>query len=129
LHGSLRSGCADSRRSAPGKPGVLRQGLLQCNAHVDVVDWRRNRAFIGDEAAVDRLVAHLRARRDGGADPDEPTGLLTHHLDMTEGAWRFVAALVERTRERGAAWLDVRDAFRISRMGRRYFRPISMKRT
>jgi len=33
------------------------------------------------------------------------------HLDMTEVGWRFVAALVTRTRERGAAWIGVRDAF------------------
>jgi len=84
---------------------------VQCNTHVDVIAWQHERAFIGDEAAVDRLVAHLRARRDGTSDPEEPTGLLTHHLDMGDAAWRFVAELVTRTREQGAAWLDVATTF------------------
>ena len=86
-------------------------GLAQCNTHVDVIAWQPDRAFIGGEAAVDRLVAHLRARRDGSADADEPTGLLTHHLDMSDAGWRFVAELVARTREEGAAWLDVATVF------------------
>jgi hypothetical protein len=86
-------------------------GIVQCNTHVDVIAWRRGRAFIGADAAIDRLVAHLRARRDGSADPDEPTGLLTHHLDMSDAGWEFVVELVARTRKRGAAWVDVQSAF------------------
>ena len=84
---------------------------MQCNTHVDLIAWRRDRAFIGVEAAIDRLVAHLRARREGSADAGEPTGLLTHHLDMSDAGWEFVVELVARTRERGAAWLDVAPAF------------------
>ena len=86
-------------------------GLVQCNTHADLIAWRGQRAFIGADAAVDRLASHLRARRDGSADPDEPTGLLTHHLDMNDAGWEFVVELVARTRERGAAWLDVQSAF------------------
>lgn len=102
LHGLSTLGPRAARCPTPG--------LVQCNTHVDVIAWRRERAFIGVESAVDRLVAHLRARRDGSADPDEPTGLLTHHLDMSEPAWKFVLELVARTREGGAAWLDVASA-------------------
>jgi hypothetical protein len=87
------------------------EGLVQCNTHVDIIDWRRDRAFIGVDAAIDRVVAHLRARREGAADTDEPTGVLTHHLDMGAPAWEFLTALVARTREQGAVWIDARVAF------------------
>ena len=87
------------------------RGLVQCNVHVDVIAWRRNRAFTGADAAIECLVGHLQARRERSADPDEPTGVLTHHLDMTDGGWAFVDALIGRARDNGAAWLDVRAAF------------------
>jgi len=82
-------------------------GLAQCNTHVDLIAWRRDRAFIGAEAAIDRIVGHLQARRGGGVDPAEPTGLLTHHLALDDAAWSFLADFVIRTRAHDAvAWLD-----------------------
>ena len=87
-------------------------GLVQCNAHVDLIAWRRNRAFIGVEAAIDRLVDHLRSRRERAVDPSEPTGILTHHLDLDAAGWQFLGDLFARTREHAAAtWLDVHAAF------------------
>jgi hypothetical protein len=103
VRGLSTIGPRTARCSAPG--------VVRCNAHVDVIAWRRGRAFIGADAAIDKLVAHLRARRDGSADPDEPTGLLTHHLDMSDAGWEFVVELIARSRERGAEWLDVESAF------------------
>ena len=86
--------------------------LVQCNAHVDLIAWRRDRAFIGVEAAIDRLVLHLRSRREGTVDSTEPTGILAHHLDLDAAAWQFLAALFARTRDHGAAtWLDVGAVF------------------
>ena len=95
----------------PRKSRQPATGLVQSNVHVDVIAWRDNRAFIGVEAAIDRTVAHLRARREGDADVDEATGLLTHHLDMTEAGWEFVVELVARTRAARATWVDVDTAF------------------
>ena len=86
-------------------------GIVQCNVHVDLIAWRRDRAFIGVDAAVDRLVEHLRARRDGSEDASEPSGILTHHLDMSEAGWQFVADLMGRSRKHGAVWLDVHTMF------------------
>ncbi len=87
-------------------------GLVQCNTHVDLIAWRRDRAFIGVDAAIDRLVLHLAARRAGIVDPSEPTGLLTHHLDLPAAAWEFLADLFAHTRQHGAAtWNDVDAAF------------------
>jgi hypothetical protein len=77
-----------------------------------VVAWRKDRAVIGSEAAIDRLVTHLEARRTGGADEAEPTGILTHHLDLDDAAWQYLGELMQRTgRCDAAAWLDATTAF------------------
>ena len=48
------------------------------------------------EAAALRLIAdHLSARREGRADADEPTGLLSHHAVQDEACWRFLDALLD----------------------------------
>jgi hypothetical protein len=83
-------------------------GVIQCNTHVDLIAWRQDRAFIGADRAIERTVAHLRARREGLVDSAEPTGILTHHLDFDDAAWTFLAELMVRTKTHGAArWLDV----------------------
>lgn len=87
-------------------------GLTQCNTHVDLIAWRSGRAFVGADRAVERVVDHLRARREGRADATEPTGILTHHLDLDDAGWRFLTDLVARTRAHGAVdWIDVGTAF------------------
>ncbi|HEX6136791.1 MAG TPA: polysaccharide deacetylase family protein [Casimicrobiaceae bacterium] len=87
-------------------------GLLQVNAHVDLIAWRRDRSFIGADAAIERLAAHLRARRIGEADAGEPTGVLTHHLAFGGDAFAFLDELMARTCARGAsAWLPARSVF------------------
>ena len=98
--------CLGARSAARPVPGIA-----QCNVHVDLIAWRRERAFVGVEAAAERLAEHLRARRDGSVDASEPSGILTHHLDMSAAGWQFLADLMARTRERGALWLDARAAF------------------
>jgi hypothetical protein len=86
--------------------------LVQCNTHVDLIAWRRGRLFIGADAAIDRVVAHLTARRERTVDPVEPTGVLTHHLDLEEDAWDFLADLIGRTEAHGAAtWIAAGTAF------------------
>lgn len=86
-------------------------GLLQVNCHVDIIDWRAGRGFRGDARALADLCAHLRARREGRVDADEPSGVLTHHLDHDPGCWRFLDALLALTREHPAVrWLDATEA-------------------
>ena len=78
----------------------------QTNCHVDVVDWRGGRGFVGRDRALAAVVAHLAARRERSADSGEPTGLLTHHAVHEECTWTFVARFVERTRSHPAVrWL------------------------
>ncbi|HEX2582107.1 MAG TPA: hypothetical protein VHL08_09065 [Dongiaceae bacterium] len=57
--------------------------------HVDLIDWR-TRAFAGEARTLDRILAHLHARRSGRAPRDQPTGLLTHHLVHDRECWAFL---------------------------------------
>jgi hypothetical protein len=96
-----------ARFSAHPEPGVF-----EANVHVDLVSWRTDRGFIGEAMALGGLVAHLRARRSGDADPDEPTGLLTHHLVQDEGTGAFLGRLISLTHNHPAAlWLDADTVF------------------
>jgi len=71
-------------------------GLLQVNCHADPIVWREGKRFAGAGATLERLRAHLFARRAGHADPSEPTGLLTHHRDMDPTFWAFLEELLGR---------------------------------
>ena len=56
-------------------------GVALVNTHVDPINWRGDRAFLGEQAVLDHLIDILK--------PDEPIGLLSHHLDMDETGWTF----------------------------------------
>ena len=86
-------------------------GLIQINAHCDPIKWKRGRSFAGIPACLDALVGHLRANRHGPDDAVEPTGLLTHHLDLDEEAWAFTAELIRRVGEHPAARFAAVDRF------------------
>jgi hypothetical protein len=87
-------------------------GLLQVNTHVDIIDWRGGGVFAGTTAVIAATVRHLSARRSGAADPDEPTGLLTHHLVHDAACYRFLEQFTAATSQHSAAnWLDARDIF------------------
>jgi hypothetical protein len=80
-------------------------GLKQVNTHVDVIDWKGSRGFVGESAALALLVGHFEARRLGAADGDEPTGLLTHHLVHDPATWRFLEKLRDFLKKQTAARL------------------------
>ncbi|WP_428676694.1 polysaccharide deacetylase family protein [Reyranella sp.] len=69
------------------------RGLLQVNTHVDLIDWKGGRVFVGEQATLAGLVAALAQARAGGG---EPVGILSHHLAMDAGAWDFLRSLWER---------------------------------
>jgi len=88
------------------------RGLTQVNTHIDVIDWKGARDFVGTETALDAAIDHLRARRTGAADRDEPTGLLTHHLAHDPPADDFIIDFIRRTRAHPAArWLPAETVF------------------
>jgi len=103
LHGLSGYGPRDSAHAAPG--------VAQVNTHVDIIDWRGTRGFVGEEAALRAAVEHLAARRSGRADHAEPTGWLTHHALHDAAAWLFLERLFERTRTHSARWIDPVELF------------------
>jgi hypothetical protein len=80
-------------------------GLKQVNTHVDVIDWKGTRGFVGESEALGLLVGHLQARRTRAVDADEPTGLLTHHLVHDPATWRFLEKLRDFLKKQSAARL------------------------
>jgi hypothetical protein len=91
-------------------------GLLQVNTHVDLIAWRGDRGFAGEEAVLGAAVAHLAAKRAGKADAGEPTGWLTHHAQHDEPSWRFLERLFETLgASPGVRWLGAEALFHIAR--------------
>lgn len=78
------------RQSARPAPG-----LIQINTHVDPVDWRGSRLFVGEAAALGQLIDAL--------DLEEPIGLLSHHLVMDPDGWRFLDQLLGTLADHPAA--------------------------
>jgi hypothetical protein len=87
-------------------------GIVEANVHVDLVAWAGDRNFIGEEAALSNLIAHLQARRLRLTCADEPTGLLTHHLIQDEPTEAFLQRLLEVSGAHVAAhWLAAIEIF------------------
>ncbi len=86
------------------------KGLLQVNAHLDPVDWRPSRRFIGETIAIEHIHRHLSSRRLAGGDIAEATGILTHHLIQNDEVWAFCRTLFETlNRHPAAQWLNARE--------------------
>jgi len=103
--------CGLSRYGARGAAQAA-PGLTEINTHIDLIAWRSGRGFVGEEDALIRATRHLQARRMGSADPDEPTGWLTHHACHDEAAWRFLARLFELLHaQKGVRWVRARELF------------------
>jgi hypothetical protein len=86
-------------------------GVEILNTHSGPLDWEHgNPRFAGKEVPLQAIVEHLRARRIGSADPDEPTGFCTHHLRNDDSSWDFFERLLAETSvHRGARWIALRD--------------------
>jgi hypothetical protein len=94
----------------PRRTAYPAPGLAQINAHIDLIDWQGSRRFVGTEAALGAIVGHLARRRRGEIDAEEPTGLLTHHLQHDSATVDFLAALLTRLRRHEAVrWLALGD--------------------
>jgi hypothetical protein len=94
----------------PPEPAV--SGFVEANIHYDLLSWKAGGRFRGEASATSEIVGHLRRRRLGTVDRDEPTGILTHHLVLDESAWRFLAELLGFVaRHPAARWLAPREIF------------------
>ena len=68
-------------------------GPDRLDAHLDVMRWKPEPRFRGAVRFLLRTRRLLAERRRKAA-WDEPLGLLTHHLDHDEDAWRFLEAFL-----------------------------------
>jgi hypothetical protein len=84
LQGLQLSCYGEMRRAA--EPGRL-------DAHLDFMRWKPRARFRGAVRFLLRARRLLAERRLNGA-WDQPLGLLTHHLDHDEPAWRFLEAFL-----------------------------------
>ena len=92
--------------------GTRSPSLSRVNCHVDPVNWKAGGVFRGESKSLSMMISHLRARRRGEVDTEEPTGVLTHHWRHDEATWIFLEHLFERTRAHsGVRWLDAHEVF------------------
>lgn len=84
-------------------------GVEVVNIHFGPLCWEgENARFIGRDKALDEVIEHLVARRTDRADPDEPTGFSTHHLQSDEASWAYTERLLAETSAHPAArWIDL----------------------
>ena len=72
-------------------------GVSLINTHVDPIDWRGTRGFLGEDVMLERLIEQLEL--------DEPIGILSHHLVMDEPCWTFLERLFSALTRHPAARL------------------------
>ena len=98
----------------PRKAEIAKGGLRQVNTHVDIINWRTTRGFAGEAESLAYVLSHLQNRRRGEVDSDEPTGILTHHLDHDDGCWSFMENFLSWTNSKSnVRWLTPFEAFKI----------------
>ncbi len=91
-------------------------GLFVVNAHCDPIRWRKpaGARFAGTTKTILQLVEHLTMRRTGLADAAEPTGFVTHHIELSDEGWAFCERLARTIEEHaGARWLATEDVFAV----------------
>ena len=94
------------------KVSLASDNLWIVNTHVDIMQWKPDRKFIGETRVVKQMVSHLQDKRLGVADRAEPTGLLTHHLVHSEICWTFLEQLLATMDDHPAAsWLSAERVF------------------
>ena len=99
-----------SQFGARDRPAIGAMRIV--NAHVDIIDWKGSRGFVGADAALAQAISHLQARRKGTADPAEATGVLTHHRAHDAGCWDFLEKLFAVTADTNAVeWCSAASLF------------------
>lgn len=87
---------------AEGKELSMIPGLFQAHAHADLLRWKKGPAtFAGAEKVIAPLLRELERQRRSG--DKRPVGILTHHLEMDDAAWRFLDTLLDTLSRHPAA--------------------------
>ena len=89
-------------------------GLVQVNAHLDLIDWRRGKVLKSDRAIAALLLRKLRWRRAKAARSQEPLGLLTHHAYWTAATERLLTGLLATlSAHKAVRFLKASEAFEL----------------
>ena len=95
--------------SAFGGQASFDRGFARLDVHLDLVGDCGEHRFRGADDVLARFVRLARERRHAGA-WDQPIGLLTHHLEHGEAAWRFLESFLDRTTGSTAVqWRSIND--------------------
>jgi hypothetical protein len=78
----------------PREQKLAAPGLIQVNAHLDLIDWRDGRTLKPEKEIAGLLLRKLRWRREKPARMEEPLGLLTHHAYWSTAKERLLAGLL-----------------------------------
>jgi hypothetical protein len=78
---------------------VQEAGGVRLDAHLDLLRWRGGARFRGRARLQAALARELRVRRSRRL-WRAPIGLLTHHLNHDDAAWRFLEEFLAWSRER-----------------------------
>lgn len=79
------------------------------DTHLDLLRWNPTPRFRGAGRLASQLRRQLARRRKAGT-WDSPIGLLTHHLDHDEAAWKWLAGLMRTVRHHPVlTWSDLAD--------------------
>ncbi len=106
---------SSSERNAPSP-------IVTIDTHIDPIDWRGTRGLAPPERIAARFVQDLSGWLEAGSraagrpqTPEEPIGLLTHHLAMDEATWSFCEELIETVLSHSSAYTPELD--RLWRIG------------
>lgn len=98
--------------SVDGPPRPEAGSLPQANTHLDLIDWRADKTFIGPQRALVGLIDQIVRRREGSPD-GSAIGILTHHLDHGRPLWTFLSQLFGLLGGHPAVqWVNPPDLFR-----------------
>lgn len=108
---AARGYCAVST-SGPREREYLLPGFRCVNGHSDPIRWKGGARFTGELKTVRQLVEHLQLRRNKQVDADEPTGFVTHHIDLDAQGWAFSEKLATTVSAHpGARWVLPQQVF------------------
>ena len=88
---------------APTPTARDESGVARIDVHLDPVEWKSDRGFVGTERALRLLLFHLRAQRLRGTEPAPAIGILTHHLVMDGATLAFLDQLIAMLAAHSAA--------------------------
>jgi len=92
-------------------------GLAAVNTHLDPIAWRSGGGLLDPASLFDAGTSHIAAMLSGTVDPEEPFGLLTHHLVHDPWIWAWCRDVLHLLRESPAVrFVTVREAIAPSKV-------------